>query len=92
MIYNFVFDETKNVKLKAERGIGFEDVIDAIQNGSILDIIPHHNKKDYPNQKILLIKIANYVYQVPYLEEGNTLILKTVFASRKFTKLYLGEI
>jgi hypothetical protein len=30
------------------------------------------------------------VYLAPYLEEEDFLILKTVFPSRKFTKLYLG--
>lgn len=92
MNYNFVYDEKKNLKLKEERGVCFEDVITAINHGNILDIIPHHNKKKYPNQKIILIKIKDYVYLVPYLEEEDLLILKTVFPSRKFTKLYLEGV
>jgi hypothetical protein len=90
MEYKYIFDEQKNQKLKTERGVSFEDVINAISDGKILDIIPHHNKGEYPNQKILVIEIKGYVYLAPYLEEEDFLILKTVFPSRKFTKLYLG--
>jgi hypothetical protein len=38
---------------------------------------------------ILIIEINDYAYLVPYLEE-DLLVLKAVFPSRKFTKLYLG--
>lgn len=91
MQYTYIYDEQKNLKLKKDRGVCFDDVIVAIKNEKILDIIPHHNKKEYPNQMILIIEINDYVYLVPYLEEEDLLILKTVFPSRKFTKLYLGE-
>ena len=90
MKYKYIYDEQKNQKLKTERGVCFDDVIDAISDGKILEIVPHHNKGEYPNQKILIVEINQYVYLVPYLEEEDLLILKTVFPSRKFTKLYLG--
>ena len=90
MKYKYIYDEQKNQKLKAERGVCFEDVINAISDGKILEIIPHHNQVEYPNQMILIIEIDEYAYLVPYLEEKDLLILKTVFPSRKFTKLYLG--
>ena len=90
MHYKFIYDQEKNLKLKEERGICFENVISAINDKKILDIIPHHNKKKYPNQMILIIEIIEYAYLVPYVEEEDCLILKTVFPSRKFTKLYLG--
>ena len=91
MTYKYIYDEQKDLKLKEERGLCFDEVITAISNEQVLDIIPHYNKKDYPNQKILIIEINDYVYLVPYLEEDDLLILKTVIPSRKFTKLYLGE-
>lgn len=90
MKYKYIYDEQKNRKLKAERGICFDDVIHAISDGKILEIIPHHNKSEYSNQMIMVIEINEYAYLVPYLEEEDLLILKTVFPSRKFTKLYLG--
>ncbi len=90
MKYQYIYDDKKNTKLRLERGICFEDAITAISNGDLLDIIPHHNKRKYPNQMILIINIDNYAYLIPYVEEDNVLALKTVFPSRKFTKLYLG--
>ena len=90
MQYKYLFDEQKNIRLKEERDVCFEDVITAIYDGKILDIIPHHNKEAYPNQMIMVIEINDYVYLVPYLEKEDLLVLKTVFPSRKFTKLYLG--
>jgi len=90
MQYKFIFDEQKNLKLKKEREISFEDILTAINNGNLLDVIPHHNKKKYPNQMIMVVEIEDYIYLVPYIEEDDSLILKTIFKSRKFTKIYLG--
>ncbi len=89
MQYKYLYDEGKNLKLKKERGVCFEDVIAAINNDKVLDIIPHHNKKLYPNQMILIVEINAYAHLVPYLEKGDSLVLKTIFPSRKFTKVYL---
>jgi hypothetical protein len=92
MQYKYLYDNEKNLKLKKERGICFEDVIAAINDDKVLDIIPHHNKKLYPNQMILVVEIKRYVYLVPYVEKEDLLVFKTVFPSRKFTKHYLGGI
>jgi len=86
----YLYDEEKNLKLKRERGIGFEEVIAAIDEDRVLDIIPHHHQKLYPHQKILVLEINHYVYLAPYVEKGDLLVLKTVFPSSKFTKKYLG--
>jgi len=92
MNYKYIYDNDKNWKLKKERGICFEDVIVAINEGRVLDIIPHHNRKLHANQMILVIEIDHYVYLTPYVEKDDILFLKTVFPSRKFTKKYLGGI
>ncbi len=85
-----VWNEEKNLKLKAERGISFEDVELAIIEDRILDILEHPNKDEYPNQKLLIVEIDNYAYIVPYVEERNgNIFLKTIFPSRKYTKKYL---
>ena len=52
-----------------ERSICFEDVIAAINDDKVLDIIPHHNKKLYSNPMILVVEIKHYVYLVPYVEK-----------------------
>jgi len=85
------FNEEKNLLLKETRGICFQDVIKAIEKRNVLDNLEHKNKKKYPNQKILVIKIKNYAYAVPYVINKKTkkIFLKTVYPSRILTKKYL---
>lgn len=84
-----VFDKEKNTKLKIQRGINFEDIKEAIGRGGLINIINNPNKILYPNQKIYIVKLNDYIYGVPYVEDGKRIYLKTVYPSRKFTKLYL---
>ena len=86
------FSEEKNVILKATRGVGFEEVIDAINSGKIINNIKHHQQK-YPNQRILVVKIKNYAYAAPFVYDKNqgVLFLKTVYPSRILTKRYLRK-
>lgn len=84
-----VYDKVKNEKLKIQRGINFEDIKEAIGHGGLINIINNPNKIRYPNQKIYIVKIDNYIYGVPFIENKNKIFLKTVYPSRKFTKLYL---
>ena len=48
------------------RGISFEEIITAIEAGSIIDILPHPKNIKYSNQKIYFIEIKDYVYVVPF--------------------------
>ncbi|PIR65486.1 MAG: hypothetical protein COU52_04035 [Candidatus Omnitrophica bacterium CG10_big_fil_rev_8_21_14_0_10_43_8] len=36
----------------------------------------------------MLFKFKGYIWIVPYVEERDYIFLKTLYASRKFTKLY----
>jgi len=76
--------------LKTERGVGFEDVLLAIEMGLVLDDLAHPNTEKYPDQSvfIILISIKNYVYIVPYVEDETTIFLKTIIPSRKMNKRY----
>lgn len=85
----FDWDNEKNEKLKSERDIGFEDVLMAIEAGNILDILENSNKEKYPNQKVFVIKIEDYVFIVPFVEDEEKVFLKTIIPSRKATKKYL---
>lgn len=84
---NWNFD--KNQELAETRGISFEDVVVYIQQGEILDIVEHPNQRKYPNQRIFVLNIDDYVYLVPYVEDRKEIYLKTIIPSRKATKLYL---
>jgi len=77
----YVFAVKKDQKLKAQRGIGFEDVIEAIKSERLLAVIEHPNPEKYPNQKVYLVDIRQYVYVVPFIEEGDKVFLKTIYPS-----------
>jgi uncharacterized DUF497 family protein len=85
------WNEAKNAWLKIERGVGFEDVQTAIDEGKLLDNVAHPNQKQYPKQRILIVVIENYVFLVPFVEDKEKLFLKTIYPSRKFTRAYLNE-
>ena len=84
------WNSTKNQQLIVERGISFEDIVFYIQQGQLLDDIVHPNSEKYPEQRIFVISVDDYVHLVPYVENRKEIFLKTVIPSRKATKQYLG--
>jgi uncharacterized DUF497 family protein len=87
---HYEFSSEKNQKLVSERGISFEEVIEAIENGLVVDVLPHQNPEKYTNQEIYVLNINDYVYLVPFVrKDKNTVFLKTIFPHRKLTKQYL---
>ncbi len=89
MIFNW--DDRKNERLKKERGISFEEIILAIDNGQLLSVLTHPNPEKYAGQKIYLVALDDYVVAVPFREEGDEILLITAYPSRKYTKLYFGK-
>ena len=87
-IYNW--SPEKNHELMIDRGVSFEEAIFHIERGDLLDDIAHPNVSDYPNRRIFVICIKEYVHLIPYVESEDEVFLKTIIPSRKFTKLYLG--
>lgn len=85
------FNEEKNLLLKETRGISFDDIIEAIDKNQILDDVEHRDKKKYPKQKILIVRIKNYAYAIPYVKnkKRGEIFLKTIYPSRELTKRYL---
>ena len=81
----------KNFLLKGERDISFEQIVLHIESGDLLDVIRYPNKNAYAHQKILIVKIEDYIYLVPFVEDGEERFLKTIIPSRKLTKKYLKE-
>lgn len=79
----------KDEKLKAERAIGFDKITEWIETGKVVAVVTHPNQEKYPGQKIYVIENEGYAYNVPFMKEGDTIILKTVFPSRKATKRFL---
>ncbi len=89
---HYEFSADKNRTLIQERGVSFEDVISALDNEKLLDILKHHNDLKYPNQMIYVINLNGYIYLVPFVRKNEHVIfLKTIFPSRKLTKIYLSD-
>jgi len=85
----FSWNDEKNELLKKDRGVSFERVVVAIEEGHLVDILEHPNRERYGSQKILVVDIEGYAFCVPMVtsEEGEY-FLKTLFPSRKYTKKY----
>ncbi len=91
MFINIGWNAEKNDKLTLERGVSFEDVIIALDEGRVLDTIPHPNQTKYPGQKIFIVNINEYCYLVPFIETTDQIFLKTMIPDRKATKKYLKK-
>ena len=85
----FRWNAAKNLRLRSERGVCFEDVVAAIAEDRLLDILEHRNPARYPRQKLLVVRIRDYAYLVPYIEEADCFFLKTIIPSRKATRIYV---
>lgn len=86
------FSEEKDQWLRKERGIGFVEMSESIKKDQMLRVINHPNKKKFPKQKIFLVQLKSYIYVVPFVEESGYIFLKTVYASRKYTKKYMKTL
>ncbi len=90
-VKHFAWDEAKNDHLKADRQIGFEEIVFHIERGDLLDVLEHPNQARYGGQRIFVVRCDDYVYLVPFVEDERLVFLKTIIPSRKATKQYLGK-
>ena len=87
---DFDWNIEKNILLRNTRNVSFEMVLEEIINGRVLEDTPHPNSEKYPNQFIFVVKIMGYCYLVPYVQNSDTVFLKTIIPSRKMMKKYKG--
>lgn len=71
----------KSERLKKTRGVSFEDIIKT----KLISIKRHHKKE---NQNVILFEYKHYIWVVPYVEDKTHIFLKTIYPSRKYTKIY----
>jgi hypothetical protein len=77
----------KSDRLKRTRGASFEDLM---QGGTLLAVKRHPART---HQQIMLFLFKGYVWIVPYVETEREVFLKTLYPSRKYTKLHRrGEV
>ena len=87
----FRWDPDKNELLIQGRGVSFEQVTVAVENGDLLQVVQHPNVTKYPRQKIMIVGIDDYAYLVPFAEELEYLFLKTIIPSRKATRDFIDR-
>lgn len=76
----------KNERLKRTRGVSFEELL----QGKLIAVREHPGK---PGQRLMLLVYRDYIWVIPYVDTANDRFLKTLYPSRKFTKLYKrGEL
>jgi uncharacterized DUF497 family protein len=85
----FIWDESKNAWLMAERGVSFDEIVYYIMNGYLIDVVPNANQEKYPGQLVFVVNREGYIHLVPFEESDKEIHLKTIIPSRKATKKYL---
>jgi uncharacterized DUF497 family protein len=84
-----IWDIEKNKKLISERGISFEQVEEIILDNKYIDILENPTRE---TQDIFIINLNDYIHIVPFvIDDKDNIVLKTVFPSRKFNKIYKGN-
>ena len=80
----------KNEQLTQQRGVSFEAVVAAIEQGGLVDVLDHPNQDRYPGQMIYVVEIDEYIHLIPFVTQADgTRFLKTIIPSRKATRDYL---
>ncbi len=88
----FRWNHDKNNQLKIEREVSFEQIVLALEGNGLRDILRYPNESKYPNQRILVVALEDYIYLVTFVEETDYYFLKTIIPSRKATKEHLGGV
>lgn len=87
---SLAWSEEKDRWLRMERGLSFDAVREAVEEGRILDVLDHPNTNRFGHQRILVVEIGGYACAVPFVVDGEILFLKTIYRSRELQKRYLG--
>lgn len=75
------WNELKSDRLKKSRGVSFNEII----RGRLI-AVKRHPSKEY--QDIMLFEYKSYIWVVPFVKSNGEIFLKTLFPSRKYTKLF----
>ena len=79
---NVQWNPLKNEWLRITRGAAFSDLT---EHGKFLGTRHHPKRSD---QSMMLFEYRGYVWLVPYVRDLEGKFLKTLYPSRKYTKLY----
>jgi uncharacterized DUF497 family protein len=86
---NIVWDREKNTRLIRTRGVSFEEVARLIMEKKYTAILENPAR---PDQMIFILPYKEYTHVVPFVFDGDDrIVLKTIFPSRKFHKMFEGK-
>ena len=85
----YYWDADKDALLRRARGISFDQIVHSIRQGGLLDDVPYPNQQRRPGERMFIVNIGNYAYQVPYYRTEGGYLLMTAYPSRKATRSYL---
>ena len=81
-----IYDDKKAQALKLERNIDIDEIVELIIDKKYLDILEHPKRG---NQQIFILSYKDYIHVVPFVVDKNDdIVIKTVFPSRNFHKIY----
>ena len=75
------WSHVKSNRLKRTRGVSFEEIVQA----ELLEVLKHPKR---PDQNIMLFRRKGYIWVVPFVQNEKEIFLKTLYPSRKYTKIY----
>jgi uncharacterized DUF497 family protein len=85
----FRWSEEKDAWLREHRGISFEDIVVALDNGRLLATRRRTGRSAFAHQEILYVDIGDYVFMIPFVRDQEWIFLKTIIPTRKGTRDFL---
>ena len=73
----------------SSEGISFEEIVAAVEDDGLKDILVHPNQRRSAGQVLLVVAYRDYIFLVPSVEEKTHYFLKKIIPSRKATRDYL---
>ena len=74
------WDPAKSDRVKRVRGVSFEEIVQA----EFVSVLLH---KKRAGQSLLLFRHNKYIWVIPCVYRGDEIFLKTLYPSRKYTKM-----
>lgn len=74
----------KSERLKKTRGVSFDEII----KSKLVDVMRHPKNE---SQNMMLFEYKRYIWVVPFVQSEKGVFLKTLYPSRKYTKIYKKE-
>jgi len=85
-----IYDIEKAYKLRTERNIDIDEIIEIIVKRKYIKIMKNPKRE---GQQIFILFYKYYIHIVPFIiDNEDNIIIKTVFASRFFHKIYGEEM